>query len=191
MVLSKNEINAYQESGLIFPKRILSIDEASGYLAELESYESDTGGPVSGKWRYKSHLVFPWINRLMRDPRMLALAQSVLGEDLMVWTTHLYPKEAGDYEIWESLAPTLMPILKEELGEIFLPWTSAVTESMQKQEKEVCVMLKGKEFKHSLGGPQKYHVKSLAILRKKYESFKDNKTLTNILSEANCLKYLS
>ena len=47
----------------------------------------------------------------------------------------LYPKEEGDYEVWESLAPTLMPILKEELGEIFLPWTSAVTESMQKQEK--------------------------------------------------------
>jgi hypothetical protein len=50
MVLSKNEINAYQESGLIFPKRVLSIDEASGYLAELESYESDIGGPVSGKY---------------------------------------------------------------------------------------------------------------------------------------------
>ena len=96
MVLSKEEINAYRERGLFFPKRVLSVEEASGCLAELESYESETGGPVSGKWRYKSHLVFPWINRLMRHPRMLALAKSVLGEELMVWTTHLYPKEAGD-----------------------------------------------------------------------------------------------
>ena len=125
------------------------------------------------------------------DPTARKFIENEYSDLLPSLNQMLYPKEEGDYEVWESLAPTLMPILKEELGEIFLPWTSAVTESMQKQEKEVCVILKGKEFKHSLGGPQKYHVKSLAILRKKYDSFKDNKTLTNILEEANCLKYLS
>ena len=111
--------------------------------------------------------------------------------DLLPWLNQmLYPKDEGNYESWESLAPTLMPILKEELGEIFLPWTSAVTDSMQKQEKEVKVILKGREFKHSLGGPQKYHVKSLAVLRKKYDSFKNNEALTKILSEAKCIEYL-
>ncbi|MED5420343.1 MAG: phytanoyl-CoA dioxygenase family protein [Pseudomonadota bacterium] len=96
MTLSKVELAAYQDEGLLFPKRVLSASEAADNLAELESYEATTGGPVNGKWRYKSHLVFPWINRLMRHPNILALASSVLGEDLMVWTTHIYPKEAGD-----------------------------------------------------------------------------------------------
>jgi hypothetical protein len=96
MALSFIEIKSYSDEGLLFPKRVISEGEAAGYLAELESYETETGGPVNGKWRYKSHLVFPWINHLMRQSQVLAIAKVLLGDDLMVWTTHIYPKEAGD-----------------------------------------------------------------------------------------------
>jgi len=51
-------------------------------------------------------------------------------------------------------------------------------------------MIKGKEFNHSIGGPQKYHVKSLAVLKSKFDVFRGNQTLENILSEANCLRFL-
>ena len=80
----------------MFPQRVMTTDEATNYLAQLESYESNTGGPVNGKWRYKSHLVFPWFDQLMRHPAILNLVRSLLGNDLMVWTTHIYPKEPGD-----------------------------------------------------------------------------------------------
>ena len=96
MTLSVVETKTYWDEGLLFPKRVISEDEAASCLAELESYEDDTGGPVTGKWRYKSHLVFPWINQLMRQSQILVLAKALLGNDLMVWTTHLYPKEVGD-----------------------------------------------------------------------------------------------
>ena len=96
MTLSVIETKSYWDNGLLFPKRVISDSEAANYLAELESYETQNGGPVNGKWRYKSHLVFPWINNLMRQTRVLALAKALLGDNLMVWTTHIYPKEAGD-----------------------------------------------------------------------------------------------
>ena len=96
MVLSADEIKRYHDTGLIFPQRVMTTDDAENYLAQLESYESNTGGPVNGKWRYKSHLVFPWFNQLMRHPAILDLVRSLLGNDLMVWTTHIYPKEPGD-----------------------------------------------------------------------------------------------
>ena len=96
MVLSADEIKRYHDTGLIFPQRVMTTDDAANYLAQLESYESNTGGPVNGKWRYKSHLVFPWFNQLMRHPAILDLVRSLLGNDLMVWTTHIYPKEPGD-----------------------------------------------------------------------------------------------
>ena len=96
MTLSAIETKSYWDEGLLFPKRVISEGEAANYLSELESYEAESGGPVNGKWRYKSHLVFPWINRLMRQNQVLALAKALLGDDLMVWTTHIYPKEAGD-----------------------------------------------------------------------------------------------
>ena len=96
MVLLADEIKRYHDTGLIFPQRVMTTDDAENYLAQLESYESTTGGPVNGKWRYKSHLVFPWFDQLMRHPAILDLVRSLLGNDLMVWTTHIYPKEPGD-----------------------------------------------------------------------------------------------
>ena len=96
MVLSADQIKQYHDTGLMFPQRVMTTDEATNYLAQLESYESNTGGPVNGKWRYKSHLVFPWFDQLMRHPAILDLVRSLLGNDLMVWTTHIYPKEPGD-----------------------------------------------------------------------------------------------
>ena len=75
---------------------IRDSSDATGYLAELEAYENESGGPINGKWRYKSHLVFPWFNRLMRRPAILNLIRPILGNDLMVWTTHIYPKEPLD-----------------------------------------------------------------------------------------------
>jgi len=96
MTLSFAETKSYWDEGLLFPKRVISEGEAARYLSDLESYEAESGSPVNGKWRYKSHLVFPWINRLMRQAQVLALAKALLGDDLMVWTTHIYPKEAGD-----------------------------------------------------------------------------------------------
>lgn len=102
----------------------------------------------------------------------------------------LKPKDEGSYESWDSLSDTLIPILKEEIGEVFLPWTSEVTKSMSEKKEELSVIIKGKEFKHSIGGPQKYHVKSLAVLKSKFESFKGNQALESILSETNCLRFL-
>ena len=96
MTLTTDEVRAFKEDGLLFPKPALSADEAAAALAQLERYESDSGGTVNGKWRYKSHLVFPWINRIMRLPKLLQLVEPLLGPDLMVWTSHLYPKEPGD-----------------------------------------------------------------------------------------------
>lgn len=94
--LTEIEVANFRRDGLLFPKRVISPQDAAGYLAELESYEAETGGPVNGKFRYKCHLLFPWINTLMRDPVILDMVEDVLGPDIMVWTTHLYPKEPGD-----------------------------------------------------------------------------------------------
>ena len=95
-VLTATEVETYRETGLLFPKRVLSASEAASYLHALETYEAETGGPVHGSWRYKSHLVFPWIVELMRRPTILDLVEDLLGPDIMVWSTHLYPKEPGD-----------------------------------------------------------------------------------------------
>ena len=61
---------------------------------------------------------------------------------------------------------------------------------MSEEREELSVMIKDKEFNHYIGGPQKYHVKSLTVLKSKFDTFRGNQTLENILSEANCLRFL-
>ena len=96
MTLTPNEVARYRRDGVLFPKRVISAADAEVACEALESYERSTGGPVNGKYRYKSHLVFPFIDELMRNDAILDLVESVLGPDIMAWTTHIYPKEPGD-----------------------------------------------------------------------------------------------
>jgi hypothetical protein len=96
MPLTEAEIETYRRDGLLFPKRVLATEEALDLRAELEAYERDSGGPVQGKYRYECHLVFPWIDRLMRRDSILDLVERLIGPDIMLWTTNLYPKEPGD-----------------------------------------------------------------------------------------------
>src|SRR5882672_11374078 len=45
---------------------------------------------------------------------------------VMAWVQRmLSPKAEGTFESWPALAPTLMPLLKEEVGGLFLPWSTA------------------------------------------------------------------
>ena len=96
LTLTKEEISKYRKDGLLFPKTIMTPSKASEYLALLENYEAATGGPVKDQFRYKCHLVFPWINELMRNDGILDIVEDLIGPDIMVWTSHLYPKEPGD-----------------------------------------------------------------------------------------------
>ena len=96
LTLTKEEISRYRKDGLLFPKTIMTPSKASEYLALLENYEAATGGPVKDQFRYKCHLVFPWINELMRNDGILDIVEDLIGPDIMVWTSHLYPKEPGD-----------------------------------------------------------------------------------------------
>ena len=54
----------------------MTPSKASEYLALLENYEAATGGPVKDQFRYKCHLVFPWINELMRNDSILDIERT-------------------------------------------------------------------------------------------------------------------
>jgi len=115
---------------------------------------------------------------------MRASAPHVLG-----WVQRMVtPKAEGAFEAWPALAPTLMPLLKEEVATLFLPWSVANAASIAANQKT---------FEMSLGGiawsqePQKYQVRSLGELRRKYAVAKDVPGLEAILRETGCLGVLA
>ncbi len=94
--LSEGELSRYRADGLLFPKRALSPQRAAADRAAWEGYEAESGGPIAGKYRYKSHLLFPFVDNLIREPGILDMVEDILGPDILVWNTNLYPKEPGD-----------------------------------------------------------------------------------------------
>jgi ectoine hydroxylase-related dioxygenase (phytanoyl-CoA dioxygenase family) len=54
------------------------------------------GGRLDGRNNQKPHLLFPWIERLIRHPRILDAVESVIGLNILCWGSQLFHKRAGD-----------------------------------------------------------------------------------------------
>jgi glutathione S-transferase len=140
------------------------------------------GKPAFGDFGLWGQLYCAWT-----DPTAGALIEAT-APHLLDWIHRmLWPTDSGDYENWDALAPTLMPFVKDQIGDLFAPWTVANTLAMAAGEDEFTVDLKGQSFSQK---PQKYHVKSLAVLREKYATASGNAELYGVLDAAGCLTFL-
>jgi hypothetical protein len=101
----------------------------------------------------------------------------------------LHPKLEGEFEPWENLEATLMPILKQELAAVFMPWLEANNKALAKGEKELTVKIQGNDFTHSVGSPQKYHAKSFAMLLDEYNDIVDKTKLDAVLQKTDLISY--
>lgn len=94
--LTRNEVEDYRVKGYHFPIDILTDAEVKDFRGRLEAYETSTGGPIKGEMRHRSHVLFTWINDMVRHPRILDAVEDVLGPNLFCWNTSFFIKEARD-----------------------------------------------------------------------------------------------
>jgi glutathione S-transferase len=108
---------------------------------------------------------------------------------VMAWVQRMVsPTDGGPFETWAALAPGLMPLLTEEVGRLFLPWSSANARAIEKGEKSFDMTLKGAAWSQT---PQKYHARSLAEIRRKYAAATGTPGLDEVLAPAGCLRWLA
>ena len=100
----------------------------------------------------------------------------------------LEPKAEGGFEPWSALAPTLVPFLREMVGGYFLPWSDANAKALEAGEESFSVELQGRAYEQK---PQKYHARSLAVLRKRYAELADRSAIDPVLEETGCLPWLT
>jgi glutathione S-transferase len=112
-----------------------------------------------------------------RAPRVLAWIERMLA-----------PQASGEWERWEVLEPTLLPLLRDEVAGVFFPWSTANARALAAGEKEFTVELGGEPFTQET---QKYHAKSLAALRARYAAAGDRATLDAVLERAGCRAWLA
>lgn len=92
-LLTQDQVDAYWRDGCIFPIRVMSESDASGLRARLEAFEAETGGPLKGDLRHKSHLLFAWLGDLVRQTKIVDAIEDLYGPNLLCWTTNFFIKE--------------------------------------------------------------------------------------------------
>jgi glutathione S-transferase len=121
---------------------------------------------------------------LWTDPTAGALIEGGAPHVLDWVHRMLWPRAEGVFETWAMLQPTLMPILARQVGAQFVTWTLANEKALAGAEEEFSVKLGDKVW---IQKPQKYHARSLAMLRAKYAAVPDKAALDPILEATGCL----
>ena len=96
----------YAEQGFVFPLPLLDGQQVARYRADLEAAMAAHPGDGGLVPFIKSqcHLLFPFADRLIREPALLDCAEAVLGPDLMVWGVSVFLKPPGspDHITWHQ-----------------------------------------------------------------------------------------
>jgi hypothetical protein len=103
MALSREQIRQYREEGYVFPVRVLSDADARDCRARLEAIEAGDA-EAARRLKFKPHLVFPFLDRLIRRPSILDAVEDVIGPNILCWSTSLFTKEprTAHYISWHQ-----------------------------------------------------------------------------------------
>jgi hypothetical protein len=96
--LTAEQVASFHYDGFLYPLPGLAPDEIADCVAGLDRLEAELGCPVAEadvKWRSHGYAHSPWLNALVRHPRILDAVEDVIGPDILVWTCTFFIKEQG------------------------------------------------------------------------------------------------
>ena len=75
--------------GVVFPIRVFDPGEMAGYrerfLRELLPLWQDP--TVETDYTFQTHLLFRWLDRIIRDEAVLDVIEALIGPDILLWNT--------------------------------------------------------------------------------------------------------
>jgi len=91
----------YERNGFVFPIDVMSTAEASQLRADLEHAERELAGNSEKLMLLRSYpdRLLPSFDQLIRNPKLISLVSAILGDDLMVWSSSLFLKDAASSNI--------------------------------------------------------------------------------------------
>ncbi|HZK91497.1 MAG TPA: phytanoyl-CoA dioxygenase family protein [Stellaceae bacterium] len=102
--LSGTEIARYHRDGFLFPIDAFTPREARKFRDRLEAFERQDGRQFGKGHNFKPHLLFPWVDALVRHPALLDPVEDIIGPDIRLFHFTIWPKSPGDpaYVSWHQ-----------------------------------------------------------------------------------------
>ena len=102
--LSDEQVAKYQQDGYLSPLDLLSEEETNHYRRQYQECRDLAGRSEfdhQGEryFRTNAHIVMPFINQVMRHPKLLDMVESILGRNLLVWSAEFFVKPASSRKI--------------------------------------------------------------------------------------------
>ena len=94
-VLNERAVEQYKRDGYYFPVKMFDDEQVAANRTLLENFETSQGKPIGGALWNKSHLLFTWVDDLMRHPKILDAVEDLIGADILCWNTFFWVKEPG------------------------------------------------------------------------------------------------
>jgi non-haem Fe2+, alpha-ketoglutarate-dependent halogenase len=98
-MLTADQVEQYRRDGYVYPIDCLTAEEVAYYRGRLEAFEreqGDTFGRLPDLVRSKSHLLFAWMDDLVRHPKVLDAVESLIGPDILLYHLTSWLKEPRD-----------------------------------------------------------------------------------------------
>lgn len=95
-LFSVAEVERYRRDGFLFPIRIMSEADAAGCARRFGELEAREGGTISRRTNMKPHLLVPWLEALVRHPRVLDAVEDLIGPNILAWGSSFFVKGAHD-----------------------------------------------------------------------------------------------
>ena len=98
--------DTFARDGFIAGARVLETEAAAAILGKVDAFARIHGAdlPVAEMFRTGSHLVMRCVDDMARHPRVLGVVRQLLGDDLIVWDSDVFIKEAHSqgYVSWHQ-----------------------------------------------------------------------------------------
>jgi ectoine hydroxylase-related dioxygenase (phytanoyl-CoA dioxygenase family) len=95
--LSPAQVARYARDGYLSPNPALTPAQAAECRTKLEAFERAMGGPLTAdataRHRSRTHVLLTWVDALVRHPAILDAIESLIGPDILVFTSTWFIKE--------------------------------------------------------------------------------------------------
>lgn len=95
-VLTPEARARYATEGFLCPVPAIGAAHAAEVRKKIEAVEAQHGGQWPRELALKPHLLYPWLDEIVRHPAILDAVEDIIGPDILCWASRFFIKDPGD-----------------------------------------------------------------------------------------------